>query len=49
MIQPNTYKMKMICNMDGPACSKLGILHAQSESKCCVPKDTPAATREPTK
>ena len=44
-----SYKMKQIWNIEGPACSRDGILHAQSFLMLCVANDMPAATSAPTK
>lgn len=44
-----TYKIKHICSMEGPACSKEGIRHDQSLCMDWVPKDIPAAVSAPTK
>jgi hypothetical protein len=41
--------MNMIWNIDGPACSKDGVLQAQSLSILCVANEIPAATTEPMK
>jgi hypothetical protein len=41
--------MKQIWNIEGPACNRDGILHAQSFWILCVANEMPAATSAPTK